>query len=588
MQRTRRHGNAVLPVSPWFTILMSSPLAAYSSLSPSSTRVDIHRVLQSIIDAPPSSVDRADREELLKLLLLDLSTCGPKSRLSAKDAAQALLALKTLGKDQSGSLYLSSVANLSSILSFSSTFRDDPDAVSEALRTIANTLLLIAEARTTFVGGGVAGGMLSAIMLEKATTPDQIFILSRILFLCTASGTSFVQILVEEKHHGRTMVDIIDAKLDLLTTAILSGTKLAREAMSDLLKFAFNLLHHYPKLIESEREAAHEKITGDFWGSRLDGMLPSLLRTFSQLPPTFPSPIAIPLTHVIHALIVIPVSPSLRQHWFNTSSPSRSGANPSPKSTSSPTSGSRSDSPTGTGSAVLSPKPSSPGSHIDIAQRGMDLLDVSFSHFFPGAVEADDPSVRERARKESPDNSLDDLMSPLVVLIARLCVADENTRIRIRQWIVPDDLDRSTPLEERSDVLGRCLRLLASVYHPRLKDSVGEMLYAMADSNATTLSALVGYGNVAGYLFNKGILHAPPPNTSTTNPSLTTSSGQAINPITGTTEKPKPDAPEMTEEEKEREMEKLFVLFDRLERTGNLPRDQNPIRKAIQEGKLPI
>ena len=127
-------------------------------------------------------MDRADREELLKLLLLDLSTCGPKSRLSAKgrssciqprlithhspDAAQALLALKTLGKDQSGSLYLSSVANLSSILSFSSTFRDDPDAVSEALRTIANTLLLIAEARTTFVGGGVAGGMLSAIMLE--------------------------------------------------------------------------------------------------------------------------------------------------------------------------------------------------------------------------------------------------------------------------------------------------------------------------------------------------------------------------------------------------------------------------------------
>ena len=127
-------------------------------------------------------MDRADREELLKLLLLDLSTCGPKSRLTAKgtslctqrpsvtlyspDAAQALLALKTLGKDQSGSLYLASAANLSSILNFSSTFRDDPDAVSEALRTIANTLLLIAEARTTFIGGGVAGGMLTAIMLE--------------------------------------------------------------------------------------------------------------------------------------------------------------------------------------------------------------------------------------------------------------------------------------------------------------------------------------------------------------------------------------------------------------------------------------
>jgi hypothetical protein len=135
--------------------------------------------------APPFSVDRADREELLRLLLLDLNTCGPKSRLSAKgtlshtqrpsvtlhspDAAQALLALKTLGKDQSGSRYLSSAANLSSILNFSSTFRDDPDAVSEALRTIANTLLLIAEARTTFIGGGVAGGMLTAIMLEVSS-----------------------------------------------------------------------------------------------------------------------------------------------------------------------------------------------------------------------------------------------------------------------------------------------------------------------------------------------------------------------------------------------------------------------------------
>src|SRR5258708_6249217 len=139
-------------------------------------------------------------------------------------------------------------------------------------------------------------------------------------------------------------------------------------------------------------------------------MLPSLLRTFTQLPPTFPSPIAAPLTHVIHALIVIPVSPGLRQHWFG-SSPSRSGVSTTPKSTSS--SGSRSDSPTNASSAVLSPKPStldralsmlaphrrsasrigSPGSHVDIVQRAMDLLDVSFSHFFPGETDADDPSV---------------------------------------------------------------------------------------------------------------------------------------------------------------------------------------------------
>ncbi|KAF8623436.1 hypothetical protein AX15_006378 [Amanita polypyramis BW_CC] len=592
---------------------MSSLLAAYSSLSPSSNRNDLNQTLQSIVNAPLTSIGQADREELLKLLLLDLKNCGPKSRLTTKDAAQALLAVKTLGKDPKGSLYLSSLANLSSLLAFSSIFKDNLEASSEALRVIANALLLVDEARTTFVDDDVAGGTTSAAMLEKANTPDQIFILSRILFLCTASSGPFVQTLVEEKYHGRTIVDIISSKVDLLVAAILSGTKFAREALSDLLKLTFNILLHYPKLIESEpqtREATDEKeakIMGDFWSSKLDGILPTLLRAFTLLPPTFPSPIAAPLTHVIHSLIIVPVSPNLRPHWFgNNSSSSRSGGNTSTKPASSPTSPSRSNSPTRTNHSpmasltleralsVLVPhrrsgsRAGSPAPNADVVQRAMDLLDTSFSHFFPGDIDVDDPGVRERVRKESPDNSLDDLISPLLVLIYRLCVADENTRVRVRQWMVPDDLDRSSALEARPDILGRCLKLLGSVYHPRLRDAVGEMLFSMADSNVTTLSALVGYGNVAGYLFNKGIMNAPSPNTSTTNASLSTPSGQPINPITGTTEKVKTEMEEMTDEEKEREMEKLFILFDRLEKGGNLPQDRNPFRKAIQEGKIDI
>lgn len=85
-------------------------------------------------------------------------------------------------------------------------------------------------------------------IFQKSTSPDQIFIVCRILFLATASGPSFIQTLVEEKHHGRYIVDIIGAKLDSLTISILSGTRMAREAMSDILKFTFNLLLHYPKV----------------------------------------------------------------------------------------------------------------------------------------------------------------------------------------------------------------------------------------------------------------------------------------------------------------------------------------------------
>ncbi|KAG9317035.1 guanine nucleotide exchange factor [Chiua virens] len=101
---------------------------------------------------------------------------------------------------------------------------------------------------------------------------------------------------------------------------------------------------------------------------------------------------------------------------------------------------------------------------------------------------------------------------------------------------------------------------------------------------ATTLSGYLGYGNVAGFLFQKGVVSAPP-RSNTSGAPTTTASGSPINPITGTIER-EHEPINMTDEEKEQEAEKLFILFERLEKTGALPPGQNPIRKAIQEGKL--
>jgi len=322
---------------------------------------------------------------------------------------------------------------------------------------------------------------------------------------------------------------------------------------------------HYPKMVDSEPQTAlvqtenEHKVIGDFWNSRLDGLLPPLLRTFFTLPPTLPGPISAPLTHVIHALITIPITPSLRSIWFSTKNSA------------------------GRRSLSRSPSPSPPSVHV--IQRALDLLEVSFSHYFPGDIDPDNQEVRERCRQEAGDMTLDDLLTPLLVLISKLCIADEISRAHVRQWLVPENLDRSAALEARSDLLGRCLRLLGSVHHSRLKDAVGEMLFAMSDSNASTLSTLVGYGNVAGFLFHKGILNAPAADASASNVGLTTSSGAPINPITGTTFEP-PAPPEMSDEEREREMEKLFVLFDRLERTGAIPPSQNPMRRAVQEANF--
>ncbi|KAJ7768181.1 guanine nucleotide exchange factor [Mycena olivaceomarginata] len=593
---------------------------------------DIQPVLNAIINAGPFTFDQPARSELIQLLLKDLKSS--KGRISSKDNALALLALKTLGKNPTGSEALGTAQNLSALLELSASLKDDPEASGEALRCIANALLLIERARSVFITKEVNGGEACMALLQKSTNPDQIFILSRILFLSTVHPSPFIISLVEEKRHGNAVVDVIAGKLDLLIVSLLSGTKMAKEAMVDILKFTFNILMHYPKSLENTSD--DKKVIGDNWSPKLDSILPPLLRVFHALPPTFPAPVAAPLTHVIHSLITIPVSPALRAQWFG-SSPHSSGSSspktvpvavvipPSPRRNGS-SSSSRTHSPVRAGTptspragpldralSVLSagrrslsrspsPIPPSDPSHglssashkflgdRDTLLRAHTLLEVAFSHYFPDATEPDDPSVRDLVKAEtgagSADHSLDDELSPLVVLITRLCLADEPSRTRTRDWLVPADLDRSAAagsLESRPDMLGRCLRLLSSVYHPRLKDSVGEMLFAMCDSDATTLSTLLGYGNVAGFLFNKGIMNAPPPPATTTSASLSAAAADNINPITGTAQEARAPEPEMTPEEKEREMEKLFVLFDRLERTGTLPPSQNPIRKAMEK-----
>jgi hypothetical protein len=104
-------------------------------------------------------------------------------------------------------------------------------------------------------------------------------------------------------------------------------------------------------------------------------------------------------------------------------------------------------------------------------------------------------------------------------------------------------------------------------------------------SPAVSLSSHVGYGNVAGFLFHKGLLSALGP--SSTASSLRTPSGDVINPITGTVQGNNTEL-DMSDEEKEREAEKLFVLFERLEKSGVLPHDQNPVRRAAQSGRLQL
>lgn len=86
------------------------------------------------------------------------------------------------------------------------------------------------------------------ILSQKTISPDQIFVLARILFLSTALLPAYIVTLVENKYNGRTIIEIIAAKLDLLSINVQNSTRMAKEAMTDLLKFTYNFIHHYPKV----------------------------------------------------------------------------------------------------------------------------------------------------------------------------------------------------------------------------------------------------------------------------------------------------------------------------------------------------
>jgi hypothetical protein len=104
-------------------------------------------------------------------------------------------------------------------------------------------------------------------------------------------------------------------------------------------------------------------------------------------------------------------------------------------------------------------------------------------------------------------------------------------------------------------------------------------MFQLVDSSPTALVDAIGYGYASGFLFSHNI--PIPPNLQ--NPQA----GRVdINPVTGQRldAEPNLDLAQMTDEEKELEAERLFVLFERLRNLG--VGVENPVRTAQQSGRF--
>jgi hypothetical protein len=85
----------------------------------------------------------------------------------SSDIHLALSAIKALGRHPSGSTVIALDSNLSTLLAASKSFKDSNiEAALEALRCIANALLLIESARATLISDSVNGGEYAVSLLE--------------------------------------------------------------------------------------------------------------------------------------------------------------------------------------------------------------------------------------------------------------------------------------------------------------------------------------------------------------------------------------------------------------------------------------
>ncbi len=180
---------------------------------------------------------------------------------------------------------------------------------------------------------------------------------------------------------------------------------------------------------------------------------------------------------------------------------------------------------------------------LDITNKLIRLLDLSL--------------------KAYPEDELEQTVSPLAcVFWSMYGRAPSNAQQLIREKLLPSDKDRQTALGKTDTLPSRLLRNSTNPLAPEFRKAISNLFFEMSDKDASKFVKNVGYGYSSGFLFqNKQSV----PDSARETHSESGGAGRPINPITGQflDLEAVSELPEMTDEEKEREAERLFVLFER-------------------------
>ncbi|KOS23338.1 Synembryn-like protein [Escovopsis weberi] len=168
--------------------------------------------------------------------------------------------------------------------------------------------------------------------------------------------------------------------------------------------------------------------------------------------------------------------------------------------------------------------------------------------------------ILDAAMRTYPESDLETVVTPLVSLLGKIHEhAPAPAKQRIRALLLPADNDRTSVLGRGDGLSAILLKNSTNPIAPALRDAISHLLFDMSDKDASTFVQNVGYGFASGFLFQNNV--PVPASASEAFGAGDVPGGQRlVNPITGQfldSEKALDETP-MSEEEREREAERLF------------------------------
>lgn len=460
---------------------------------------------------PPAarSVPGEDKLQHVQRLLDVLRTDLDEKNLSSSERAATLEKLKVYGRDPKQCDPIFSKEGIETIGEHGFVDGSDCPAAREALRCLANALLLVPRTRQIFVDLGFP--VKAAAKFANASVDDE-FLLARLMLLITYGTTVDLESLLSEQKLEQSIDEALarHAKTYSGDEKARSPSAMDEMALSETLKLVFNLSHFV-----KDREDLFIK------------SVPHLLAILRgrELPPF---PLQPPITFVINALINMDLSAS------------KDDAFP----------------------------PSDPLCNV---RRLVEILDKSIDANlgFPAST------------------SWDENGAPLITLLRRIVqTPEEEVKSYLKKQLLPSEEERNQPLGKGTSLAARLLQQSNSASSPNTRESVSYLLFELSNSNVQEFILNVGYGYASGFLVSHNI---PIPTETFQADAAASSASKPINPITGQTLESEQAAADpfegKTEEEKEREAERLFVLFERLKKTG-VVKVKNPVEQAVEEGRF--